>query len=104
VNHKPCKCGGLDFVLLEKIGGGLYSIQCRECGRSGPAKGNASAASAAWDADHEAVAKARDALESLAADCETEAKGSGHAMLLFAVADRIRTALALLGEEDHGTQ
>ncbi len=97
-----CKCGGKARVVRHSSDGpAAYSGVCESCGRSGPYCSEQDAAWAAWDADHEAAAKAREALRS-AKVIPFYAYGDNQAAVRMI--DTIDEALALLGEEDHGNQ
>ncbi len=93
-----CKCGGKPSGVLRE-GRGMYRVVCM-CGRSGPFTDTIAAAWAAWDADHEAVAKAREALHEIVSwTKDTQTCPNEDAMW-----ERASKALTLLGEEDHGTE
>jgi len=117
--HMKCKCG--NAIATPDHPNGVYSLYdcttvvqiiCPVCGRRGPEikccgfihhglqERDTAAAWAAWDADHEAVAKAREALEltlPLAKGYAAQHRvGRSQEYVQFA-----ERALALLGEEDH---
>jgi hypothetical protein len=89
--HRACKCRSRNQTPIADGGG--YAIKCNDCGRQGqrvplPPFADMEAAEklyescwAAWDADHEAVAKAREVLLASKVKCGA-----------------IMEALALLGE------
>lgn len=98
MNHRPCKCGS-DNIRSMKSGLDGLQIACWDCGRRGPKVEPLSISEplekcvdrawAAWDAEREAVAKAREALSAIGPRDN---------------ADEVRRmaseALALLGEEE----
>jgi exonuclease VII small subunit len=67
--HKACKCVNANLNSLVAIEEAtMWVVCCDECGRHGPWAETEAAAWAAWDADHEAVAKAREAINAALAD------------------------------------
>lgn len=68
MNHKPCKCGSDECGIA--VCEGAMRVECPTCGRASMWATSRDAAWAAWDADHEAVAKAREALRSLVGTIE----------------------------------
>jgi len=95
VNHKPCKCGCRPTGVIRE-GRAMYRVVCM-CGRSGPFADTINGSWAAWDADHEAAAKAREALHEIVSwTKDTQTCANEDAMW-----KRAAESLALLGEEDH---
>jgi hypothetical protein len=103
VNHKPCKCGKRPTGVLRE-GRAMDRVVCM-CGRSGPFADTIEGSWAAWDADHQAVAKAREALEMDAAQLAIDAGlGASEWRSFVGILPRgERQALALLGE-GHGNE
>lgn len=102
MNHKPrkCVCGSGDVYVqsLGDCGPEEYAVTCKACDRSGPTACSEDVAIALWDADHEAAAKAREAL-----DLSTVLEGEGPAATALRLTLMIQKALAVLGE-DHANE
>ncbi len=99
IGYMKCKCGGKPSGVLRE-GRGMYRVVCM-CGRSGPFTDTIAAAWAAWDADHEAVAKAREALKA-AVDAIYFNDSSDYLTALWDVVRSLSPEAADLLENDEG--